>query len=255
MNQTQLVRSVFDGPLSEFGYSIETSESGFYRYRNLDTQCDIYITRGPMKYYRIRYESYGCQYMFGLDDFSPQYGLENDMMYDSEKELKNILHNYLSATIKYAIPLLDRLPVPKPMVTMDMDASLCMYVEKRAARWADKNHVSIFYSKENVNTLQKDIAKIRSGDYSKQHFDEVLEDLLDAAAYMGEMVIAVCKNASWGWDEHWSGEGYFVFSKDIPLHTLSGVWQCWMSWPELSRDGIEDRCEAFFMHYGFQNKQ
>jgi len=252
MTIAKLVLGIVSKPLEAQGYMCTETGNGAVKFHNPDNDSDISFYRGRYRNFIVDY-SRAPEYRFRPHLFDPRYGLGLEdglfgQFYYSLSELESIIYQYLDITICYAIPLLNRLPVPCPHVTMEMYASLSINVESRAKRWASENNMPLRFEAKTLETLQNSIDQIRNGDYAKEHFEDALERILDLAASLGEIVIGYKKHCQWGWIVSDNlPEGYYISCNCEYFDPVMAIKNWWIYGPELSEYSFLVQCEKFFL--------
>jgi hypothetical protein len=230
MNQTQIVMSVFEKPLSKLKFvCTETDNRGYYVFTNSSNDCKIELNRGPRKYFRIMYST--KDYYFGLDSFDPKYKLQSDIYYSTTADLKKALQYYLEATIEYALPLIERLPKPVPQITQEMVTQLARNTKERARCWEKRHNATLAVTDTCISLLQAQLDGLRDNDYSKTHFDELSDEIINASAYLGELILTGKSRPHWDWKDD---RYLLVFDNGHCFDTLNTVLGYWLYTPEFS---------------------
>ena len=176
---------------------------------------------------------------FGLDSFDSELNLQYDIEYNTVADLKKVLEYYLSVTISHALPLLSRLPYPVPEVTHENQKKFATDTMGKAASWADKHGVPIAINDTTLNAIQNYLESLRGSDYSKKHFDDEIDNLLEVAAYFGESVRAWRAGGNWIWNNS-IGEGVFqiLYPEKARFDAIGAIWSWWCYTPEFTEYSI-----------------
>ena len=239
--QMKILLEVYEKTLLDYGYECIYSNYPVCRFENKDDHSIIEVNRGPSKYYRTTFIK-GGRYRFTFEDFDPKLGLKYDILYESVSELQGIFQYFLQATIEHAIPLMKRLPYPSIEITEDVWKLLAQGPAQRAKEWSGKMGVPFAYSNNALIMIQEYINKLRVDDYSKEHFYENIDDIVNMSAFLGEIVMEWRGDGFWSWKKNASSKDDYRIEFRPPcgsFYPLMVILHSWVFTPEFAKDSIE----------------
>jgi len=184
--------SIFEDALLEYNYVLtKRIKSIYFQFENSEDKSCIIINHGSTKYFRVTYSR--SRYTFGLGAFDSELNLDYDVRFETISELKRILTQYLEATIKYAIPLLRRLPNTPLRFSAEFIDELAQYAPRFATEFANSYSIPIALNGSVLMTIEKTLSTIRCNDYSWEHFVVAEEQLKGIVSFIGE-AMQVCIN-------------------------------------------------------------
>ena len=129
-----------------------------------------------------------------FDEESNKYWWE----YNNEHELEEVISKLVDILIQYGIPFLDLMSIPDIKPPVEMAKELMIDTRKKADLFCEKYDLGYSDVNNSLDKLQKILRE-----HKNLSFEEMWETLINAAAYIGEL-IKEFHNGDWVWKDEYN---------------------------------------------------
>lgn len=226
--------------LATHGFSLRDVSAGYYEFNNEDDTRRITIEIGPYmpKSLKTLYSYKKDSSMISFHNYNlgwlvPEAGTNGEFFYSSQEELEEAVKQILDISFSQALPRLESLMERYVDFPRHLYALLKEDTKERAASFAEKHNLTIPYSRENIKKVESSLLEMRGEDETrwKERFRESEAEIVDMAAYIGEVVRrSAKKRPKWKWVEEDSfyapNECYYLRSEGVfsPLERIVSFW-------------------------------
>ena len=257
MSLKTAVEKVFAPVVAEYGFTQNREfdlGDGEVRFYNADGSLHIDISKEtfrPLKqhtlsviYFIPRIDHPGSDAL-SASSFAPGFGLDVGPFYMNQAEHESKLKQIAEGTVKNVLPYLKRRAQFYVRPTYEMYKLLSDGPIEQAEAFAERHGLSMQEEKENWVKLEAILLELRGGDelLRKEMFFQNLEEVMAAAAYMGEIKRRFDRHPSqWKWIEQTGGANgeeikSVYFGLDYYGEGTSGVidflFGFWNNYPEI----------------------
>ena len=249
--EKQVVLETVDAPLRALGFTeVKVYENaGCYEYENPEKNAGIHFNRGRYGEY-FRAFHFIHNYIFKLEYLNR--GLTSDVYFKSNRrrdELREIMLVFLDATVNYVMPVLNRMSETKFRTTNEMYIALSEETHQKAKALSQEHCLTIECSEANMTKLSNIIEALRNNDYSNENIKRNIKTLINAAAYLGEVIISHCANAHWEWAEEEKRVFYVINCDGQQYCMLYCLVDHWLYTPEFEYYSLLNACKVILHQF------
>ena len=225
-------------------YSLVFMEN-HYRRLDIDTYPSGYIS---MHFFG------GQAGSFYMCDFCEGLGINDYLSYENHEEFELLLNKLIDIFDNRLMPYIEFITPLVVNLTYEMYKELSVNTVERAETFMKKHDLQPEHKLENYNFVEDYLTKLRGKNRSLQNiiFNEKFEQILGAAAYIGEIKRRRHSPAQWGWEEsprYIANDGitfindyrYLIMKgDDMTIDPLENIVSLWNYYPELKRFSLKN---------------
>lgn len=274
MRTKHIMTSIAAPILSKHGFELIYSKSGCFTFENATNKMGIHFECSPLIKEEISNLHDGIDTAKLPSEMSTSYRINlperhtpllltsyqlrshGDFLYygkaDFEANLKVTLDEYIFTLLPYLNSLIKRYVFP----TQEMYDLLSNNPEKRATEFAECYGLSTQVDSASLTKYEKILLELRecADKNYKKTFSDNLNEVVNAIAYLGELIRNYKGPIAWEWGWHtdedivtslkvFKGNTYYcLIFKDIPLDIASDIVNFWNYFPEA-------RCRPFESYF------